>query len=179
MEKYYEIRLSSIGIAIAMIILGVLLTIYPEVSGIIFARGFAITVLVFALSNTWKGLRARKHNMGGTGNLAGAVVLLILSGISFFKPEIVLSFLPFVTGALLILDGLVKIPLVKDMWDWGGELRGIGILSVALPLLLGIFLAAYPFHAAAMVIRIFGIFLLLDGLSDVLRSSMVKRKVNI
>lgn len=175
MEKYYEIRLSSIGIAIAMIVLGVLLTIYPGVSGTIFTRGFAAVVLILALSHAWKGLRARKHHMGGNGNLAGAAVFLILSGISFFKPEFVLSFLPFVTGALLILDGLVKIPLVKSMWNWGGEVRGMGILSAVLPLLLGIFLAAYPFEAAAAAIRIFGIFLLLDGCSDVLRNSMVKR----
>ena len=38
MEKYYEIRLSSIGIAVCMVVFGILLTIYPEVSGIIFTR---------------------------------------------------------------------------------------------------------------------------------------------
>lgn len=75
----------------------------------------------------------------------------------------------------MILDGLIKIPLVKSMWNWGGEVRGMVILSTAIPLLLGSFLMTYPFHAGAVAIRIFGIFLLLDGLSDVLRNSMVKR----
>lgn len=175
-EKYYEVRLSSLGVAICMIIFGMLLTIYPEMSGIIFTRGFATIVLLFALSHVWKWLRARKREMGGTGNLIGAVLLLILSAVGFFKPEIILSFLPFVTGALLILDGFVKIPLVKEMWDWGNELRWSAILSTGIPLLLGIFLASYPFHAATAVIRVFGIFLLIDGISDVIRSNMVKRK---
>lgn len=78
----------------------------------------------------------------------------------------------------MILDGIVKVPLIKEMWDWGNELRWSGILSAALPLLLGIFLAAYPFHAAAVVIRVFGIFLLVDGVSDIVRSSMIKRKAD-
>lgn len=178
MEKYYEVRLSSIGIAVCMVIFGILLTIYPEVSGIIFTRGFATVVLLFALSHGWKWLRARKHEMRGTGDLIGAVLLLILSGIGFFKPEVILSFLPFVTGALLILDGLAKFPLIREMWDWGSELRWSGILSVMLPLFLGIFLAAYPFHAATVVIRVFGIFLLIDGVSDMVRSGLLKRKAD-
>ena len=178
MEKYYDIRLSSMGIAVCMIVFGILLTLFPEVSGIIFTRGFASVVLLFALVHAWRWLRARKREMGGTGELVGAIVLLILSGIGFFKPEILLSFLPFVTGALLILDGLAKIPFIKEMWDWGNELRWLGIFSAGLPLLLGIFLAAYPFQAAAIVIRVFGIFLIIDGASDIIRSSMVKRKAD-
>lgn len=178
MERYYEIRFSSLGIAVCMVVFGVLLTVYPEMSGVIFTKGFAFIVLLFAISHVWKWLRARKYGLGGTGELIGAVLLLILSGIGFFKPEIVLSFLPFVTGALLILDGIVKIPLIKEMWSWGSELRWFAILSVLLPLLLGIVLISYPFGAAAAVIRVFGIFLLIDGISDIIRSSMVKRKMD-
>lgn len=87
----------------------------------------------------------------------------------------ILSFLPFVTGALLVLDGFVKIPLMKEMWDWGRELRLSAVVSSLLPLVLGVFLMAYPFHAAAVVIRVFGIFLLIDGISDIIRSSKAKK----
>lgn len=86
--------------------------------------------------------------------------------------------MPFVTGSLLILDGFVKIPLIKEMWDWGSQLRWSAILSTVLPLLLGIILAAYPFHVAAAVIRVFGIFLFIDGVSDIVRNAMIKRKDN-
>lgn len=179
MEKYYEIRLSSAGIAVGMLLLGAVLIIFPEMSGMIFTRGLATAVLLYAFVNAWKGLRARKHEMGGKGYLFGAAVLLVLSGIGFFKPEIILSFLPFVTGALLVLDGIVKVPLIKGMWEWGNELRWSGILSAGIPLLLGFFLASYPFHAAAVVIRVFGIFLFLDGISDVIRSVLVRKKVKL
>lgn len=43
---------------------------------------------------------------------------------------------------------------------------------------LGDFLAAYPFQAAAIVIRVFGIFLIIDGASDIIRSNLVKRKAD-
>lgn len=175
MEKYYEVRLSSIGIAVCMVVFGVLLTIYPEVSGIIFTRGFATVVLLFALLHFWRYSKAKKIEMGGTGNLIAAVLLLILSGIGFFMPQVILSFLPFVTGSLLIVDGFVKMPLVKEMWDWGSELRWSALLSAGLPLVLGIILASYPFSAATLVIRVFGIFLLVDGISDIVRSNMVRK----
>lgn len=174
MKKYYEIRLSSIGIAICMVIFGLFLTIFPETSGKIFTRVFAAAVLLFALLHVWKWTRARKYEVNGTGYLIVAVLLLILSGIGFFMPEIILSFLPFVTGALLILDGIVKIPLVKEMWDWGPRMKWYAVLSVVVPLLMGICLAVNPFQAAAVMIRVFGIFLLIDGISDLIRSSMMK-----
>lgn len=92
MEKYYEIRLSSIGIAVCMLVFGVLLTLFPEVSGVVFTRGFASVVLLFAISHVWKWLRARKHKMGGTGDLIGAVLLLLLSGIGFLNRKLYCHF---------------------------------------------------------------------------------------
>lgn len=74
--------------------------------------------------HVWRWLRARKRETGGTGELIKAIVLLIISGISFFKPGILLSFLPFVTGALLILDGLAKAPFIKKCGI--GETNGDG-----------------------------------------------------
>lgn len=123
-------------------------------------------------------VKSQKTQNGWNRRFNRSSIITAIKWDRFFKPEIVLSFLPFVTGALLILDGIVKVPLIKEMWDWGNELRWSGILSAALPLLLGIFLAAYPFHAAAVVIRVFGIFLLVDGVSDIVRSSMIKRKAD-
>lgn len=172
MNKYYEIRMSSFGIAICMVIFGSLLTIFPRISGIVFTRGFATIVLLYALIQLWRGLRARKQGLRGYGNLTGSGLCLILSGIGFFAPEVILSFLPFVTGSLLILDGIIKVSMLKMQWDWDREHRWIGILSAVLPLMLGIFLAAYPFHAATAVIRFFGIFLLLDGISDLVRTKV-------
>ncbi len=71
---------------------------------------------LFGLLHLWRYTRARKFEMGGTGNLIAAILLFILSAIGFFKLEVILSFLPFVTGSLLIVDGFVKIPLIKEMW---------------------------------------------------------------
>lgn len=176
MREYYEARMSAAGISICMIICGLPLAFYPELSGVIFTRGFAAFVLVLALINLWRWRRARKYDMGGRSNLAGAVVLAVLSGIGFFKPEILLGFLPFLTGAFLILDGLIKFPLVMEQRGCGGMVRGTGILSVLLPLVLGIILAAYPFHAAAAVIRFFGIFLIVDGAADIVRTAVLLRK---
>lgn len=77
-----------------------------------------------------------------SGCVTGAVRMKILltKMWSFFKPEIIVSFLPF---------------------------------------LLGVFLMSYPFHAARVVIGVFGGFMLIDGASDIARNIVTKRKANI
>ena len=158
-----------------MVVFGILLTIYPEVSGIIFTRGFATVVLLFGLLHLWRYTRARKFEMGGTGNLIAAILLFILSAIGFFKPEVILSFLPFCDRIFVDCGWFCKDSFDKRNVDWRSELRWSALLSAGLPLVLGIILASYPFSAATLVIRVFGIFLLVDGISDIVRSNMVRK----
>lgn len=170
----YEIRMSSVGISVCMLLFGIVLALYPEMSGIIFTRAFATVLLLFALFYLWRWNRERKYG-GGKAEMTGMIALFVLSGIGFFMPEVVLSFLPFVAGAILLLDGLIKISLLRDLWNFGGRLRGATAMSVFLPLIFGIILVGYPFGAVAMVIRLFGIFLIVDSGSDILRTVLVKK----
>lgn len=65
-----------------------------------------------------------------------------------------------------MLDGLGKLPLAIDALRYQQQARVPLAVSSFLPLALGLLILVRPFQTAQLVIRVFGIALLLDGVSD-------------
>lgn len=78
-------------------------------------------------------------------------------------------------GALLLIDGIGKIPLViSGIQDEIPALIPL-LLSALIPVVLGVLLLVNPFHAAQLVIMVFGIALIGDGISDLV-TALISRK---
>ena len=144
------------------------LAIYPEMSGIVFTRGLAVGTLIYAAVRFYRWRKERIKGYLAIGDFMLGLVFGFIGLLGIFSPETILSFLPFVTGAALILDGIVKAPVVIEMMKVGSALHIPIALSAVLPLLFGVFLVAFPFKAAAALIMVFGIFLIADGACDII-----------
>lgn len=168
MRKYIEFRRSALWTSVVFIILGMVLAIYPEMSGIVFTRGLAVGTLIYAAVRFYRWRKERIKGYLAIGDFMLGLVFGFIGLLGIFSPETILSFLPFVTGAALILDGIVKAPVVIEMMKVGSALHIPIALSAVLPLLFGVFLVAFPFKAAAALIMVFGIFLIADGACDII-----------
>lgn len=116
-------------------------------------------------------LQMEKERLEGylaIGDFAVGVVFTVIGLIGIFSPAVILSFLPFVTGAALILDGIVKAPVAIEMVKVGDAYHIPVVVAAVLPLLFGVFLTAFPFQAATALIMVFGIFLVIDGVCDII-----------
>lgn len=78
-------------------------------------------------------------------------------------------------GALLLVDGVGKIPLVIAAVQAKSTVLIPLLLSSLIPVILGILLVVNPFHAAQLVIMIFGAALLADGISDLITALMSRK----
>lgn len=168
MFSYFWGRNASLPLALLYVLLGLLLTIFPDLSGTIFVWALAGVCLVFAIARLWRYYQRRKADAGGTGDLIAGIAALILALFFWLWPHVVLSFLPLVLGILLLLDGVGKLPLVMDARRAGLPLPLPLLLSTLAPLVLGIILIADPFGVTRFVIRFFGISLIVDGVCDCL-----------
>ena len=175
MFQFFWSRNASIWTAVLYILLGLLLTIFPDLSGTIFVWVLAAAAAVFGLIHLVRYLRARKTAQASGGALFLAILALMFALFCALRPRAILSFLPLVLGILCLLDGIGKIPIaVAFVQDHSGSLIPV-LISTILPILLGILLIANPFGAARMVIMIFGIGLILDGISDLVTAFMAGR----
>ncbi len=175
MFQFFWSRSATIWTAIFYIVLGLLLAIFPGMSGTIFVWVLAAAAALFGLAHLVRYLRGRKTGQASGGSLVLGVIALLFALFCALRPHAILSFLPLVLGLLCLLDGIGKIPVaVAFVQDRSGSLVP-ALISTLLPILLGILLIANPFGAARMVIMIFGIGVLLDGISELVTVSMTRR----
>ena len=136
MFSYFWGRNASLPLAAAYVLLGLFLTVFPDLSGTIFVWVLAGICLVFAIVRLWRYVQRRRADAGGAGDLIAAAAGLLLALFFWLWPHVVLSFLPLVLGVLLLLDGVGKLPLVMDVRRAGLPLPPPLVLSAAVPAVL-------------------------------------------
>ena len=166
---------TSIWGAVLYIALGLLLLIFPGMSGTVFVWALAAGAAIYGLGRLIRYFRSRKAGSPAGGEAFLGIVLLAFALFCALQPHALLSFLPLVMGLLFLLDGIVKIPVaVAFVRERSGSLVP-SLISTALPIILGILLLANPFGAARVAIMVFGAGLLLDGICDLI-TSILSRK---
>lgn len=177
MVQFFWSRSASIWIAVLYILLGLLLLLFPGVTGTVFVWALAAGAAAYGLSHLWRYFQSTKDGTPSVGELFLGVISLAFALFAILRPAVILSFLPFVLGGLLLLDGIGKVPLAIQAFRIRDALRVPVCISALLPLLVGVLLVFNPFSAAKMTIMIFGITLILDGASE-FYSAITARKLH-
>ena len=166
MFSFFWTRSASVPAAILYILLGLVLAIYPGFSGTVFVWLLAAATLLFALVRLTAYLKFRRRGISAPGDLAAAVITGVLGIFFLTSPRQVLSFLPLVLGLLFLVDGVGKLPLLMEARKAKVPVSTPLLLSVMVPLVLGVVMLANSFGVVQMMIRVFGIGLLIDGILD-------------
>lgn len=167
MKQKAKNRAFSQGLLAAIdLALGLVLLLYPELTGTMLCYVIGGFALVYGLAKLIGYLRMRE--------LAGffAVDLFVgifLSGVGLFaltQPRTVLSVLPFLLGIALLLGGISKFQRAVELKRLDYDRWWVAMLLAALTAVFGLGLMLYPFSAASVMLRFVGGCLLFSGLGD-------------
>lgn len=178
MVQFFWSRSASVWIAVLYIVLGVLLFLFPGVSGTVFVWALAAGAGIYGLSHLWRYIQSRKGDLPSPGDLFLGVLSLAFALFALLWPVVILSFLPFALGGLLLLDGIGKFPLALQVLRARSPMTAPVCISTLVPLAIGVFLILHSFSAAKITIMMFGAALILDGISDFSSAMMAKRMEN-
>lgn len=101
------------------------------------------------------------------------VLALLLGSYIILNPESFISFIPFVAGVVILIDSITKIIQSLDLKKSGYERWSHITITSILMFLFGLFLFFNPFDAIEMVIRILGVFLIIDGICEAITSKAI------
>lgn len=175
MLQFFWTRTASVWIAVLYIVLGLPLLLFPGASGVIFVWALSAGAAVYAVSHLWRYLQSRKRGNPPGGDLFLTILPLAFAIFSLIWPQAILSFLPLVLGALLLVDGAGKVPLVVEAIRVRLPILVPLLLSSVIPIALGILLVLNPFPIARLVIMVFGAALVADGISDLVTALMAQK----
>lgn len=178
MEKFLkEIRQSVVIYGCLSVVLGVVLVLYPQLSTKIICTAFGAILVLCAVFHMISYLRHKDEAPFINFNLIAAVITGVIGIWIIVKPEMVVLIIPVIFGIVLVIHGISDlrqaIELKKRFYDYWWAALIIAVLNV----LIGAVLLTDPFRAAVVSIRVIGICLIYDGVSDLWIVSRVSKAV--
>jgi len=163
-----SIKTNILGSALLCVILGIVLVIYPNTSLALVCRAVGVIVLItgagFLLSHIRGGIFSWFYKL----DLILGVLFVILGGYILLNPLGLLSMIPIVFGVLLIYHGISDLGQALELRKYEADRWWISIIIAVITIALGILIMKNPFDTIDMLMRIIGICLIYDGLSDLL-----------
>lgn len=166
MVMYFWERSASVWIALLYMVMGVLLLAFPAATSTVFVWALAGGAAAYGLSHLLRYLQTRKNGAASPADLFLTVLPLAFAVFALVWPQTLLSFLPLVLGSLLLMDGVGKLPLTVAAFRSHTPDTTALLLSSLIPLVLGILIVVNPFQTVQLVVRIFGLGLIADGVAD-------------
>lgn len=177
MNIFKELKRSYFIGAILYILLGVVLLFFPQTTLLTICYAFAVIlgiigvgyIITYIKSDTLKNYQRNDFVVG----LSFFVIAVFIA----LKTELIISLLPVLLGLAIIISSIVKLQHALDLMrvkfaGWWGVLL-VSVSSAA----FGLVLIAYPFAAAATMVRVIGIAAIWNGMTDVVTGILFLQKI--
>lgn len=172
-----SIKTNILGSAVLCIILGVVLVIYPNTSLAIVCRAVGVIVLITGLGFLVSHMRGGIVSWFYKLDLILGAIFVILGGYILLNPLGLLSIIPIVFGVLLIYHGISDLGQALELRKYEANRWWISIIIAIITIALGILVMRNPFDTIEMLMKIIGVCLVYDGLSDLLLVGKFSRSV--
>ena len=162
-EKIKELRLNITLSALISIIIGALLLIFPDKSLIAMSRVIACIIILAGVSIVISQIY--EFGMNALGIVVGAILAII--GVWIFRaPGAIVSIIPIAIGVILVVHGVQDVGLAIEVLKAHGNRAWVSFIIAILTILLGAYCIVAAFKVVEITVRIIGIMLIFDGLTD-------------
>lgn len=152
--------------AIAYILLGIVLCIWPQVSSTVLSYMLAILLLVYGITHLMDYLALDIISLFARFDLISGVIAMGVGIFIVIRPDFLFTILPFIAGIYILLDalkGLRESFMYKDAGYEGWWKFAVYAIVLAL---LGILLVINPFSSSLLLVRCIGAVFIVDGIGD-------------
>lgn len=161
-ETFRKIRYSLVFVAVCCIGLGIALLLAPEQ---VLTIGCKVIGGVFIFSGIVGILSCIKERAVLVFSLFFSIISISAGVFIFTDPKAISSILPVIVGAILLLDGLFNVRHgigLRHIGVSSGSVLIMGIITVV----LGALVIFNPYTTATLSVRLIGIALIYNGISD-------------
>ncbi len=168
-EKMKELRVNVTVSAVLTIVLGVLLIMYAGSFLTMFAKIFAVIVLIIGVVMAAGGIVESQMS-----RLISGVIIIAVGIWAYSRPTTISSIIPIAIGVLLVVHGIQDLRLAIDAKKHKSESFGAMIGVAIVSIVFGVICIAEAFNIISLALQLVGVMLVIDGITDM----FVVHKVN-
>ena len=166
--RFEKFSRNNVLLSILMVILGLLLILWPGKTLEVAAKLLGIALLVGAAISCFSWYRDRNLPNRSYTTLAIGILCLIMGLVVFIAPRGVISLLPKIIGAAIVVNGVLNLAQALEMRKMGG-MNWVGpVVLAALTVVAGLFLIFFAFSAMKVAVMVIGGIIAYNGLSNLL-----------
>ena len=160
---------NSIAISLLLIILSLFLIIKPDESLIFVVKLFGCVLILNGIVHFITYFATSRKLDSFSFELVQGVVSLIAGIVLFVNPVLVNSILPFIIGAWIIIESIIKFQIAFNINSLTSKWAVALVLSIVL-FIAGLLIIFNPFGTAVTIARLCGIFLLISEVISLIDS---------
>lgn len=177
LELLKEAKKNMILLAVSCIILGLVLVVYPKVSGVVMCYLIGGFALVYGLVHLIAYIRARLPMMSYRYDLVQGIFGMAMGIYILMYPQTLIELLPVVLGLIVLVDSIVKIQHAWDLKRLGYEQWWIVLIGALAMIVLGFLMINYPFTAYLSIVMFTGMSLIVNGVVDLVTIIILNNKL--
>lgn len=174
-----RIKANALLSALIYTVLGVVLLVWPELSTNVLCTALGLVLLVSGISDILEFVFQRDGSLYYNLQLGLGVILCAVGGWLLLRPTLIAVIIPRIIGVLVCFHGFKDfgdaLTLRKNKSPRATAALLLGIITI----LLGVVLVVNPFSAFTTVVRIIGLILIYDGVSDLWITSQVSYAIKL
>ena len=163
-------------LALAGILLGLVLLIWPSLSGRLICYAIAAVLAVYGVyrivcyfTRDIVLTMLRRDLAAGLAALVGALFLIL-------RPELLISLLPVLFGLALLVGAISELQAAFDLRRMEDDRWYYPLIAAAVQGVLGAVILANPFGTAMVLMRFIGASLVVEGICELVFSLLVRRR---
>jgi len=178
MENFLKKVKANYMVSAALLALfGLILLIWPRTSTTVICMALGCVLIVCGVIRLAVFWMNRDDSLYSTMNLVSGIVLAAVGVWIVVKPETIMVMVPIVIGIIVIFHSFHDFGQAAGLYKAGYDKWWIALLLGLITAGLGILLVVNPFEAAETIVRVIGICLIYDGISDMWIVSRVAKTV--
>lgn len=152
--------------AAACVVLGLVLLIWPGTTTQIVCMMLGTVLLIYGVVQIMLYMISRERSIISQGMMLLGIVVAVIGVWILVRPEMIIMAVPVIVGILIAIHGIHNISQAITLKQEGYENWWVACLLGVLATVLGAVLVYNPFTVMNTIVRLIGIFLIYDGLSD-------------
>ncbi len=161
-----ELRNTMLILAALYILVGILMVAWPDIACKIACYMLGGALFVFGIVQTLRYFQAVRNEFLG-GNMFVGLFLILIGLLVVIRAKAVVSVLVALMGVLVVADSIIKFVFARELRKANAPGWKAQMIAVLVLFLLGLFMLIDPFESVQAMIVCAGIFLLLDGIGNV------------